>query len=284
MKNFFLVLVFVGFGFGVVRGQVTLEGTLPTSGNTLQGYISVVKFGYLGEKFVDYEWEDSVIKIFSLNYVLEKTITIPMSSIIPGSYTTVWYISDDLFDLDSSIEYLVYVIGSTTEHNYVFKEDGSILLDVDSSLIISETDRNLLAPFGSIFPTSTGTKLLLRRLNGDYQIYSLPGFLHCYECSGGSYTGNSPVINLNQNPSGLSNPFPNPTSNLTRIDYQLPNGIKSGELVFYNTLGNEVKRLRVTSTFSFIYVSPRDLPSATYYYNLQTSSGESDGKKIVVIR
>ena len=78
--------------------------------------------------------------------------------------------------------------------------------------------------------------------------------------------------------------FPNPTSNLTRIDYQLPNGIKQGEFVFYNTMGTEVKRFKVTNTFSFIYVSAHDLPSGTYYYNLQTSAGASDGKKMVVIR
>jgi hypothetical protein len=88
----------------------------------------------------------------------------------------------------------------------------------------------------------------------------------------------------NSNPSGLSNPYPNPTDNLTRIDYQLPDGIKQGELVFYNTMGTEVKRFKVTNTFSFIYVSAHDLASGTYYYNLQTSAGASDGKKMVVIR
>src|SRR6185369_1363143 len=103
-------------------------------------------------------------------------------------------------------------------------------------------------------------------------------------CSNGVYTGNIVGSSPNDNRYSLSNPYPNPTSNLTRIDYQLPNGVKQGEIVFFNMSGTEVKRFKVTSTFSFINVSAKDLPSGTYYYALETSSGKSEGKKMVVIR
>lgn len=283
MKNSFFVSLFVVFSFGASQAQINLEYSIPAPDAFS---FSIVKFGYAGDKYVLIEqFYDNTIQIFSLNNVLEKTITIPPAVI--NNYYSIYYISDNLFDLDSSIEFLVnkplppYGFISST---YIVKEDESILLTVDSAYHGNYQNPNLISEFADIFPTPAGTKLILKKNNYGYFVYSLPGSLPCYECSDGEFTGNTPIVNHNQNHNRLSNPSPNPTSNLTRIDYQLSNGIKQGELIFYNTMGTEVKRFKITSTFSFIHVSAQDLPSGTYYYILETSAGVSEGKKMVVIR
>jgi hypothetical protein len=220
-----------------------------------------------------------------LNHTLEKSISIP--SFIVSNYWAVRYVSDNLFDLDSAVEYLITDLDTATlnwTNFYILKEDGSTLFFRDSVSVYSADESFFVSEFGAIFPTTQGTKMTFGRLVSGWEVYSLPGNLPCYECSNGVYTGNFSPADQNKISGTLSNPYPNPTSNLTRIDYHLPNGIKQGELIFYNTMGSEVKRFKVTGTFSFINVSAHDLPSGTYYYNLKTTAGSSEGKKLVVIR
>lgn len=280
MKKFFVLVLFFVLSFSASRAQINLQYTFPALINNF--YLSIVRFGYAGDKYLKYDPANDKIEIYSLTQVLEIDITIPTSIVGASSYNT-FYVSDNLFDSDSSIEYLV-ITNAFPQTLYILNEDSVVLFSRDSVGSFSPTNPNYISGFSNIYPSVDGTKLILSRINTGMEVYSLPGNLPCHECSDGSYTGNASVFNTNQNPGGLSNPFPNPTSNLTRINYQLPNGIQQGELVFYNTAGTEVKRFKVTSTFSFINVSAHDLPSGTYYYNLETSAGTSEGKKMVVIR
>ncbi|MBC8046684.1 MAG: T9SS type A sorting domain-containing protein [Fimbriimonadaceae bacterium] len=82
----------------------------------------------------------------------------------------------------------------------------------------------------------------------------------------------------------LSSPYPNPSVNTTRIEYKLPEGIYSGEIVFYDLQGKEIKRFKVDSTFDSLSISTSEIPAGTYYYQLQTSTENSEGKKMVVIK
>jgi len=279
MKNFFFLLVFVLFCFCGAQGQISLQYTFPSA--VTNYYFSIIKFGYAGDKYVKVDPANHEIQIYSLTQVLEKDFIIP-SSIVGNSYN-VWYVSDNLFDLDSSVEYLVLTTLPPFSE-YILKEDGSVLFARDTVSPRFLTNPNAISDFTDIYPTTDGTKLIVGKVNVGTEVYSLPGSLPCYECSNGEYTGNFSPSGQSGDGMSLSNPYPNPTNNLTRIDYKLPDGINQGELVFYNTIGNEVKRFKVTSVFSFINVSAHDLPSGTYYYNLQTSAGGSDGKKLVVIR
>jgi hypothetical protein len=280
MKALFLLVFLFVFSFGASQAQITLEANYPIANSNF----NVLRFGLAGDKYVYVKDSAKVIEIYSLNHTLEKSFSIP--SFIVSDFWNVRYISDNLFDADSAVEYVITdaISGFAGSHLYVLKEDGSILLDRDSVSESYADDPFMASEFGMIIPTVGGSKMIFRQANSGWQVYSLPGNLPCYECSDGEFNGSSLVVNTNQNPDELSNPYPNPTGNLTRIDYQLPNGIKQGELVFYNTMGNEVKRFKVTGTFSFINVSIHDLPSGTYYYILETSAGASEGKKMVVIR
>jgi N-acetylneuraminic acid mutarotase len=78
--------------------------------------------------------------------------------------------------------------------------------------------------------------------------------------------------------------YPNPTSNTTTIDYQLPSGNQQGEIVFYDLQGKEIKRFHLDNTSNSLLLSTSDLPAGTYYYHLQTANNTSAGKKLVVIK
>lgn len=82
----------------------------------------------------------------------------------------------------------------------------------------------------------------------------------------------------------LSSPYPNPTMSYTRIDYTLPEDVISGEMVFYDIRGSEIKRFKVDHGFTNLQLNTSDLKAGTYYYNLQISGKASEGKKLVVIK
>ena len=81
----------------------------------------------------------------------------------------------------------------------------------------------------------------------------------------------------------ISNPFPNPTNDKTTINYELPEGVNQGKLVFYDANGNVVKEFNVDNSFNDLQVSNSDLSAGTYYFQLQTSKGTSGGKKLILI-
>ncbi|MEP7127233.1 MAG: T9SS type A sorting domain-containing protein [Chitinophagales bacterium] len=280
MKNTFLFALSLLL-MSDADAQIALQYSFPSLNNAS---FSVIKFGLAGDHYVRSDYSTNQITVYNLNQVLIKTINIP-ASVITQNYQ-VYYISDNLFDLDSSIEYLVNkpVIPGVYTNTYIVKEDGTILLEVDSASHANYSNPNLISDFVDVYPTPDGTKLILYKKNSGYQVYSLPGSLPCHECTDGVFTGNFSPDNPDRNGSNLSNPFPNPTNNLTRIDYNLPKGINQGDLIFFNTNGAEVKRFNVSNVFSFIYVSANDLPTGTYFFTLRTTLGITEGKKLVVVK
>ena len=82
----------------------------------------------------------------------------------------------------------------------------------------------------------------------------------------------------------MGNAYPNPTASASTIPYTLPQGTNSGEVVFYNTTGTEVKRFKVDNTFADLQITTQDIPAGTYYYQLQVAGTASGTKKLVVVK
>ncbi|HEX7415356.1 MAG TPA: T9SS type A sorting domain-containing protein [Bacteroidia bacterium] len=80
------------------------------------------------------------------------------------------------------------------------------------------------------------------------------------------------------------NVYPNPASNVTTIDYNLPDGANQGDIVFYNLQGLEVKRYKVDKAFSSLLISTNDIAAGTYFYQLQIGGNASAAKKMVVVK
>ncbi len=213
---------------------------------------------------------NDTLKIFNLNHTVYKQIQLPQQ-FIQEDYS-VLYVSDKLFDIDSRVEYLLFHIsytGKATVGVKVFNEEGMEIFSADDYHIFTEFLGEI-----PILSTENGVKMILGSwVYNTVRIYSLPGFLP-----------DNIKENINfPNIFGLSTSYPNPSKEYTRINYRLPKGINDGEIVIFTLNGMELKRFRVDRTLGYLIVTTNDLPAGTYLYHLQTRSGISVGKKMIVI-
>ncbi|MEP7235364.1 MAG: T9SS type A sorting domain-containing protein, partial [Ignavibacteriota bacterium] len=131
----------------------------------------------------------------------------------------------------------------------------------------------------SVINTQFGTKLILLDSLNQAAVFSLPGKLP------GSTTKSSvdPPSIVSGNPLPTS-AYPNPSNGQMRISYKLPLGVTTGELVIYTADGVEVKRLKVGEGFNDILVTKSDLSSGSYFYKLVTEKGDSEAKKLIILK
>jgi len=268
------------------KSQITYETTFNV------GILSEVYLRSSGWKFMDLNIVSHQLTLYNLDYSVYKSIAIPSGG---GTLTNVYFITENLFDNDSTdLEYAaMYGAGSgfnTFPITTIFDETGNQLFSADS---VYPSGGDWLLYFGySPFPilaTDSGTFMLLNS-NGfpilpRTKIYKLPGTFDLPTCcESGSFLGGT-----NQYLTGYNSGFnmysaPNPAKNFTKVYFELPENITTGQLVFFNTLANEVKRFTVDDLFNYIQVSTDDLPSGTYSYKIITSQGASEGKQLVVVQ
>jgi hypothetical protein len=265
--------------------QITLENTYPPNViPTGYGFPRLVKLSSSGYKYAIYD--TASVTLFNLNHTVFKNMVIPPRPVplLNTQQIHVYYISEELFNTTpTDVEYFVYYADKNfIGHSIVYDESGNVLFSKDTtnmSLVLTQT-------FGYedfISFTTSGCKMIIyvgNNLTGS--VYSLPGTLPCHDCTNGTTTSIM-TNNTGANTEKISN-YPNPTAGQTTVEYNLPQGVTTADLVFYNMTGQEVKRFKVTNTFHDILISTADLDAGSYYYCLQTSNGFSAGKKMVVIK
>jgi hypothetical protein len=286
IKNLTLIFIILScFSFNL-NGQIVQETTnYPTQ-------LRFVHLEYSGYKYIYYDVATTQIRIYNLNHSVYKIITVPSQ---PNAYSiTIQYVTERLFDNDSTdIEYAAIILQNPMPPGHydtrIYDEFGNTLLSLDSATFWYGVGGHFGNPVSvPIMNTDSGTKMIFWRPYAPTPkslIYCLPGRLENEQyvngdCSGTTMGGDPNIITGPE----MQNPYPNPTNNTTRIPFTLPEGETQGELVFYDVAGNEVKRFQVDNTFSEILVSSADLAPGTYYYNLQTSTRNSDGKTLVIIQ
>jgi hypothetical protein len=277
MKKLLLLLAICAIG-SIAKSQITLEHAFPNavqvgSSNKTSSLID------LGDSVFNYLLMDSKTSkytLYNLNHSLNVTDTFPVRY-GPTAYTQYGYFSRSLFDCDTSnIEFLLFnIVNSSSSKWYsyvsIYRTDGTRIFFRDSSMVYLSYGSS--AGGSQIVVTPNGTKLMIKRMNGDLEIYSLCGKLPTSYAIMKEPTGNN-----------LSAPYPNPSMSYTRIDYTLPENVKFGEIVFYDIRGAEVKRFKVDHNFSNLELNTNDLSAGNYYYNLQISGKATEGKKLVVIK
>lgn len=283
MKKIILFLITIFLSIPAFS-QLILENTYPSASRYASAnddqQLYILKLEVDGDKVVFVDRVNKSVKLYNLNHTLWKTISFAGATDLNSNYNgmAIMYISQHLFDADDEIEFLYndkntsFPVGSVTQ---VINEDGSILFTaIDQGPFVIANAPQAQLP---IYNTSAGTKLILSGTNNDSNayIYSLVGTL-----ANGikGYTDNE------QNNLMALMAYPNPTNSSTRIDYTLPNGVNTGEIVFYDTRGKEVKHFKVDNTFNSLLISTEDLQSGLYYYNLQTAQGNSGAKKLVTVK
>ena len=277
MKKLLFVLFICAIA-GIAKSQITLEHTYP---NALQvanssKSTSLIDLGNNDYNYLLVDRTSSRYSLHHLNHSLNISDTFPVRYGI-ASQAQYGYFSKSLFYCDSTnIEFMLYNVVNGNPNKWysyvsIYRTDGTRLFFRDSAL--APLNYGPSAAGSHIVVTPNGAKLMIQRMIGDLEIYSLCGSLPT-----GYSIMNEPSDNT------LSAPYPNPAMSFTSIDYTLPENVSFGELVFYDIKGAEVKRFKVDHNFTNLQLNTNDLKAGTYYYNLQIQGKLTEGKKLVVIK
>ena len=255
-----IVILFITIS---VKSQITLETKYPIQPFKLK-LCNLTNGGY------KYYWLDQTnnqIKMYNSNHSIFKTINVTPPT-TPYTYGGVNYISDNLFNSDNLVEFMiVYYQSPSTYQSKLFNENNIILFSSNSSA-------------GELLNISGNYKLKIPSTNADSTlIYSLPGSLPCEACG-----GPTSIVKNNTTTNTMPNAYPNPTSTQITIPYTLTNNDTKGKINIYDINGKIVKEYNVDNTFDNFILDTQEFSAGTYYYNLTTSSGVSDAKKIIVIK
>ncbi len=276
-----LFLALIAFGIKA-KGQIVYEHTYDTASTAGMGPYSdesqlmIINFEISGERYVKINRWGKVIDIYDLNHSLVKTISIANVPLRTNNQVgEILYLSENLFNTDSKMEFMYILAGFNSFTTYIYKEDGSIMFSDTGAELIKVNYEQQQMP---IYNTSAETKMILSysSVSGVWKVFGLPGKL-----TTGIQEGNSQLMRAQ---GMISNPYPNPATSSTRIDYNFPNGVNEGEIIFYDLQGKEIKRFKVDKTFDHLLISTADIPAGTYFYQLQCNSQFSEGKKMVVIK
>ena len=284
MKKFLIVII--SFTAMFSNAQIVFESAYDSSSNIIGSTSSnmdginqlmLINFEVSGYCYVKINRSGKYICIYKMDHSLLKKIDCSSFPLLYGvSLGEIIYLSEQLFNLDDKIEFLYGWIDQTTTptayYTGIYNENGQLLFSDSCAPLIKS---NVPLQQYPIYNTPEGTKMILSYPNGQAKVFSLPGTL------------TTSIAEANNNlisQSSLSNPYPNPVSNTTKVDYTLPEGIEVGELVFYDMQGIEVKRYRVDRTFNTLLISTSDIPAGTYFYQLQTAKDKTAGKKMIVIK
>lgn len=270
MKRFLLFaqFLFANFSFG----QITLEHYYAPE--TMDWYSSI-NYTVLSPCDFKYYRRDTTntLLIYNDDHSLYKNIPIPTQQ---NPYYYVTHVSNMILNTDSNdIEYIVIFGAGGGTHINIYSEDGTILFA--DSLIGSNMIPLDYFMFNKIIPSPTGLKLIIRYYNSSAKVYSLPGEL----------PQNCPyfmqVLN-GDNKFEMNNAFPNPSSEFITVPYSLPDEENVGEIIISNSQGQEVKRYKVDKTFNSLQLNVSDFSDGMYFYQLYTSSGASETKKIIKMK
>jgi hypothetical protein len=253
------------------NAQITLEHTYPGA----FGHLYIVNLENYGQKYCWRDWATNYVRLYNLDHSVFRAMPLPVVSYSPLSQRFILYISQNLFScINNYIEYMYIYVDSTMGYSTrIVNELGNVFLAADSfaPLVIGSVPQQQVP----IYNTPLGTKMILSGgSNSDARVYDLCG-----------------TLSTSIQPTGLSEDqiaslsvFPNPSSEHAMIEYSLPQGISSGEIILYDMNGTEIKRYRVDSTFNNILLDNSGLHSGTYFYQLTFGGNIIGAKRMVIIK
>lgn len=252
----------------------------------------LVKLGIAGYKYVSWSTVPT-INIYNLNHTLYKSISIP-SSYTVGPSLTYFYVSDNLFDLDNGVEYMVYKYSSSSTYSSnisILDESGAVLFSKDSAAITGQTGgpgyKTSFYNQDIVYYDGVNVKMKLDifthspMFSSGYTrslYYNLPGPLPCVGCTSGI---TSLISGTQEEPKQEVEFYPNPTSDQLKLKYKLPEGSHLAEMKIYDTQGKLVDEFKVTDTFDFIYL-PTNYNNGLYLYSLIVDGKTIKTEKIVL--
>jgi hypothetical protein len=227
-----------------------------------------------------YIWRDAFnhkVKLYNLDHSLFKTMPFPNVTWATSYPYAVLYVSEHLFNLDDSVEYMfAYQDGITGQYcTRILNETGTLLFSADT--IAPLVQPNVPQAQQPIYNTTNGTKMILSFANGNYGIRA-----HVYSL-GGTLTNSIEPTGLSSEDIEQLSIHPNPNDGNATIEFKLPQGIREGEIVLYRIDGSEVKRYKVDGTFGNLILNNSGLSAGTYMYQLIAGSKAVDAKRMIVV-
>jgi hypothetical protein len=279
--KYLIVTFFVFFGVKA-HAQITVEHVY----SDYFTYHALLEVDSGDFKYVFYNYVDTV-SIYNLDHTIDRVIKLPIIKDSTGGYADkLDQISKKLFDHDDNYECLISHLSKPFSVR-IYKENGDVLFGCENCKLANTSGINASSatPF-SITNTDKGTKMMIDYLDTNFHpfqtvVFSLPGKLPstCVTKSGG--TNGVQMISGSSLPTSA---YPNPSNGQVHIDYKLPDGVATGDIVITNIEGKEVRRFKVGNMFNDILIQNSDLPSGSYFYKVVTEKGESEAKRIIIVK
>ncbi len=185
--------------------------------------------------------------------------------------TVVDYVSENTFDLDAEIEFMVYYQDDNNWANSVTKiinENGTVILDKPGE---TPSSNYYSSGLRSIFNTPSGTKMILdNHSDNSTKIYSLPG----------SYFATS-LKDKDYNDQYLKS-FPNPADDYIKIAYTLPSSIKEAKVEIFSMDGKVVKTCTIDKNFKELLIDTKDFSNGTYFCQINSNGTKISNTKFIV--
>ncbi|NBR15435.1 MAG: T9SS C-terminal target domain-containing protein, partial [Crocinitomicaceae bacterium] len=242
-------------GFFRLNSQINLEHTYTVNSSST---ISTIQLSTSGYKYMITDNSLGQIKLYNTNHSLWKTLTWPIANGFNYYFAN---LSENLFNLDNQIEFIVYSTTTTSPVQWntkIYSETGTVIRDFPNRY------------YNGVYSAGLNNyKLILSDVNTIREVYSLPG------TSSNLGVPNNSFSEL----SGVS--FPNPTSQTISIPYQLTSGQTSGQLKIYNSTGVLIESFQVDSNFNDLILDVSSYSNGVYLYKIVSNGIESESKSFV---
>lgn len=184
MLRFHLLLIFsLAFSFSVFS-QIEPEHTYPQASNqesTAFSQLSIAPLELSGCKYVFVDKQNFKISLFHLDHSLFHQFSIPDSPFNETAYYEVLLISQQLFDKDPKIEFLITGEDANFERRtMILNEDGLVLLEEEGAWLMGRQDDR--SGRGALYRTKEGVKMILSYDNGEAKVFGLPGDIPAADC------------------------------------------------------------------------------------------------------
>lgn len=275
MEQRYIISAGLVLTIGLCNAQFTQIGTANTYLYTVHSLPTA------GMKLVTYDGAVNNVQLLNPDLSVFVDFTLPVAA--EGARGFPMYITEDLFDTDpTTIEFMCSESGSVV----VYRQDGSVVFSTTGYLMDAPGywDQKYQRAIAS---TPDGPVLAVGGLfsGGTSKLFLLPGELPCPECNGSIIPENTTgtVDQFQITPSPVLEAYPNPADNLATIHFDLPEGTRHADLVFFNEQGAELKRIPVYRS-GIKTITTADLAAGTYLYHVETDQGMIGAKRLVVVK
>jgi hypothetical protein len=205
-------------------------------------------------------------------------VSVPVPLVGNGEYT-IGYVTKSLFDCDTNmIEYAIISPNNWRNNFYIYREDGTLLFQRDSTLAPWCLGCYSAAyDIRPIVNTVSGAKMFLAKANNLGFFLTVDVYTLCGE--------------LPENPNGIQEQqfspvkvFPNPTKDEIKFQFDFPGNILPYSLILYSSDLKVVNRIKLNPDMNNYLLDVSHMSSGIYFFSLHSDTKEIQNGKFVVTK